>query len=281
LEKELRLTEEEEHELLAAFADLEREEQLQTQQAQEIDHAYEQFIEKQSQYIDFSKRFYAKLSNTRKQLEIFDKQLEKSEKWLSKQDSFYYLGGTFYDNHHHKPVDVRTPHFFTTSYETGVKKEEVMKQYKKGVVQLFDDFDIEKKVNELKQSAKKLEENGIDLPTPKPTFMQKLKGEYIHSFDTLDDFTTNMKPFFDEYRAELHAEKEERKKLEEKKNAEKLKKRIEADKRKEAEEYQLELIRRQEASELVKQQRLAAQMQPGKEKNLKNENDNNDYGPSL
>lgn len=284
LEKELRLTEEEERDLLAAFADLEHEEQLQAQQAQEIDHAYEQFIEQQAQYIDFAKRFYAKLSNTRKQLEIFDKQLEKSEKWLSKQDSFYYLGGTFYDNHHHKPVDVRTPHFFTTSYETGVKKEEVMKQYKKGVVQLFDDFDIEKKVNELKQSAKKLEENGIDLPTPKPTFMQKLKGEYIHSFDTLDDFTTNMKPFFDEYRAELsHAEKEERKKLEEKKNAEKLKKRIEAEKRKEAEEYQLELIRRQEASDLVKQQRLAAQMQPGngKEKNLKNENDNNDYGPSL
>ena len=93
-----------------------------------------------------------------------------------------------------------------------------------------------------------------------------------------------MKPAIDEYRAETaHAEKEKRKKLEEKKNAEKLKKRIEAEKRKEAEEYQLELIRRQEASDLVKQQRLAAQMQPGngKEKNLKNENDNNDYGPSL
>ncbi len=150
------------------------------------------------------------------------------------------------------------------------------------MVQIFNNIKIEKKVNRLKKKTKKLEENGIDLPTPKPTFMQKLKGEYIHSFDTLDDFTTEMKPFFDEYRAELsHDEKEERKKLEEKKNAEKLKKRIEADKRKEAEEYQLELIRRQEASDLVKQQRLAAQMQPGKEKNLENEHNNNDYGPSL
>ena len=284
LEKELRLTEEEERDLLAAFADLEHEEQLQAQQAQEIDHAYEQFIEQQAQYIDFAKRFYAKVSNTRKQLEILDKQLEKSEKWLSKQHGFYFSGGVFYDDYHHKPISVATPHYFTTHHEIEVKKEEVMKQYKKGVVQLFDDFDIENTVVALKQNAKKLDENGIDLPVQKPTFMQRLKEEYVHSFDTLDDFTTEMKPFFDEYRAELsHVEKEERKKLEEKKNAEKLKKRIEAEKRKEAEEYQLELIRRQEASDLVKQQRLAAQMQPwnGKEKNLKNENDNNDYGPSL
>ena len=156
-----------------------------------------------------------------------------------------------------------------------------MKQYKKGVVQLFDDFDIENTVVALKQNAKKLDENGIDLRVQKPTFMQRLKGEYVHSFDTLDDFTTEMKPFFDEYRAELsHDEKEERKKLEEKKNAEKLKKRIEAEKRKEKEEHALEMKRRNEASELLRRQRLAAQMQPQKKKKLENEN-NNDCWPSM
>lgn len=284
LEKELRLTEEEEHELLANLADLEHEEQLQAQQAQEINLAYEKFIEQQEQYIDFSKRFYAKGAHATKQIESLDKQLEKSEKWLSKlskQDGVYYLHGTFYDDYHHKPVDVRTPHFFTTSYETGVKKEEVLKQYRKDVAKLFDDFDIEATVVELKQNAKKLEETGIDLPIPKPTFMQRIRAEYVHSFDTLDNFTTDMKPVFDEYRAELsHAEKEEREKVKRKKDEEQLKQSMEAHKRKKDEELALEMQRRNDASELVKRQRLAAQMQP-RENLEKEHNNNNDYGPSI
>jgi hypothetical protein len=281
LEKELRLTEEEERDLLAAFADLEHEEQLQAQQAQEIDHAYEQFIEQQAQYIDFAKRFYAKVSNTRKQLEILDKQLEKSEKWLSKQHGFYFSGGVFYDDYHHKPISVATPHYFTTHHKTETKKEEVMKRYRTSVGKLSDDFDIENTVKALQQNAKKLNENGIELPIQKPTFMQKLRGEYVHSFDTLDDFTTDMKPVFNEYRAELsHAEKEERKKLKEKKDEEELKKRMDEQKRKQGEEHALEMKRRNEASELLRRQRLAAQMQPQKKKKLENEN-NNDCGPPM
>ena len=277
LENELRLTEEEEHELLANLASLEHEEQLQIQHAQEIDHAYEQFIEQQSQYIDFAKRFYAKVRQTRQQLENLDKQLEKSEKWLSKQHGFYYSGGVFYDDYHHQRVDVSTPHYFTTHHKIDAKKEEVMKRYRTSVGKLSDDFDIENTVKALQQNAKKLNENGVELPIQKPTFMQKLRGEYVHSFDTLDDFTTDMKPVFNEYRAELsHAEKE-------KKDAEELKQRMEAHKRKEEEEHALEMQRRNEASELLRHQRLAAQMmqpQPEKKKNLEN-NNNNDCGPSM
>jgi hypothetical protein len=283
LENELRLTEEEEHELLENLASLEHEEQLQIQHAQEIDHAYEQFIEQQSQYIDFAKRFYAKVRQTRQQLENLDKQLEKSEKWLSKQHGFYFSSGTFYDNYHHQRIEVSTPHFFTTQHKTDSKKEQVMKQYRKGVAQLFDDFDIEKTVSALKQSAKKLDENGIDLPVQKPTFMQRLRGEYIHSFDTLDDFATDMRPAFDDYKSELSdAEREKRKKLEEEKLARQVKQSMEEQKRKQDEEHALEMQRRNEASELLRHQRLAAQMQPQpeKRKNLENEN-NNDCGPSI
>jgi hypothetical protein len=283
LENELRLTEEEEHELLENLASLEHEEQLQIQHAQEIDHAYEQFIEQQSQYIDFAKRFYAKVRQTRQQLENLDKQLEKSEKWLSKQHGFYFSSGTFYDNYHHQRIEVSTPHFFTTQHKTDSKKEQVMKQYRKGVAQLFDDFDIEKTVSALKQSAKKLDENGIDLPVQKPTFMQRLRGEYIHSFDTLDDFATDMRPAFDDYKSELsHAKKEKRKKLEEEKLARQVKQRMDEQKRKQGEEHALEMQRRNDASELLRHQRLAAQMQPQpeKRKNLENEN-NNDCGPSI
>ena len=70
---------------------------------------------------------------------------------------------------------------------------------------------------------------------------------------------------------------------EEKKDAEELKQRMEAHKRKEEEEHALEMQRRNEASELLRHQRLAAQMmqpQPEKRKNLENEN-NNDCGPSI
>ena len=284
LEKELSLTETEEQQLLAELANLDREEELlQEQLTQQIDNAYDNFIEQQSQYIDFAKRFYAKVRQTRLQLENLDKQLEKSEKWLSKQHGFYFSSGTFYDNYHHQRIEVSTPHFFTTQHKTEAKKEQVMKQYRKAVAQLFDDFDIEKTVSALKQSAKKLDENGIDLPTKKPTFMQRLKGEYVHSFDTLDDFATDMRPAFDDYKSELSdAEREKRKKLEEEKLARQVKQSMEEQKRKQDEEHALEMQRRNEASELLRHQRLAAQMQPQpeKRKNLENKN-NNDCGPSI
>ena len=253
--------------------------EAQQQRKADLEHAYEKFIEQQSQYIDFAKRFYAKGAHATKQLEMLDKQLEKTDKWLSKQDGVYYLHGTFYDNYHHKPVDVRTPHFFTTSYETGVKKEDVLKQYRKDVAKLFDDFDIEATVVELKQNAKKLDENGIDLPISKPTFMQRIKGEYVHSFDNLDNFATDMKPVFDDYRSELsHAEKEEREKLKRKKDEEQLKQRMQAHKQKEQEELALEMQRRNEASELVKRQRLAAQSMQPEKKSLENDSD---YRPPI
>ncbi len=282
LEKELSLTAAEEQQLLAELANLDREEELlQEQLTQQIDNAYDNFIEQQSQYIDFAKRFYAKVRQTRLQLEQLDKQLDKSEKWLSKQSGFYYSGGVFYDDYHHKRIEVSTPHYFTTHHKTEAKKEEVMKQYRKGVAKLSDDFDIENKVKALQQNAKKLTENGIELPVPKPTFMQKLKREYVHSFDTLDDFNTDMKPAIDEYRAEtLHAEKEKIKKLEEEKKSKALKQRMDEQKRQQEVEHRLEMQRRHEASELLRQQRLAAQMQPQKKKKLENEN-NNDCWPSM
>ena len=56
-----------------------------------------------------------------------------------------------------------------------------MKQYRTSVGKLSDDFDIENKVKALQQNAKKLTENGIELPIPKQTFMQKLRREYVHS----------------------------------------------------------------------------------------------------
>ena len=272
LEKELRLTAAEEQKLLAELANLDREEELlQEKLAQQIDNAYDNFIEQQSQYIEFAKRFYAKGDHTNKQLELIDKQLEKSQKWLSKQNGFYYSNGLFYDNYHHQRIDVSTPYYFTTHHKTETKKEEVMKQYRKDVAKLSDDFDIENTVSGLKQNAEKLTDNGIELPILAPTFMQKLRREYVHSFDTLDDFKTDMKPVFDEYRAEtLHAEKEKQKKIQEEENLEASRQRTAEYHRKLDAERELEMkLRREERQQL----RQSWANEPEPEKKPKKDND--------
>ena len=278
LEKELRLTAAEEQKLLAELANLDREEELlQEKLAQQIDNAYDNFIEQQSQYIEFAKRFYAKGDHTNKQLELIDKQLEKSQKWLSKQNGFYYSNGLFYDNYHHQRIDVSTPYYFTTRHKTETKKEEVMKQYRKDVAKLSDDFDIENTVSALKQNAEKLTDNGIELPILAPTFMQKLRREYVHSFDTLDDFKTDMKPVFDEYRAEtLHAKKEKQKLIQEEKDLEAFRQNMEEQKRKHEAEYELEMKLRREASQQLRQQSWANE--PQQEKKPRKDNDH-DYTP--
>jgi hypothetical protein len=59
LENELQLTEAEERELLAELASLDQEEeQLQIQQTQAIDYAYDQFLELQYEYETYARNYY-------------------------------------------------------------------------------------------------------------------------------------------------------------------------------------------------------------------------------
>ena len=146
-----------------------------------------------------------------------------------------------------------------------------MKQYRKDLTTLADDFDIENTVSALKQNAKKLSDNAIELPIPTPTFMQKLRREYVHSFDTLDDFKTDMKPVFDEYRAEtLRAEKEKQKKIQEEENLEASRQRTAEYHRKLDAERELEMkLRREERQQL----RQSWANEPEPEKKPKKDND--------
>ena len=85
-ENELRLTEAEEHELLAEFASLDQEEeQLQIQQSQAIDYAYEQFLELQYEYEIYARNYYH-FENIKNKA-IADKQLErdKSVRYMQKK----------------------------------------------------------------------------------------------------------------------------------------------------------------------------------------------------
>lgn len=274
LENQLRSTQIEEQEILAELGKLDQleQEQKQAEQVAEIDKAYDDFIELQSRYAEFANRFYMTGTSVNKRLEALDKNLVKSEKWLSKQHSFYHSNGIFYDNYHHQPTKVDTPYYFTTSYEVSENKEKLMKQYRLDVVKLSENFNIENIIKELHQNAEKLTQNGIELPVLAPTFMQKLKGEYIHSYNTLNDFDAHMKPVLDEHRADTeHAEQEQLREYYAEKKREELEQKTEAENRRRKAEYDLEVEKRIEARH--KQEWLWAN-EPKAEKKPSKDNDN-------
>ncbi|MGX5700966.1 MobQ family relaxase [Acinetobacter kookii] len=275
LENQLRLTQIEEQEILAELAKLDQfeQEQKQAQQVAEIDKAYDDFIDLQSRYAEFANNFYATGKAVNKRLEALDNNLIKSEKWLSKQKGFYlHQDGLFYDDYHHQPTNVNTPYYFTTSRQVDKDKDKLMKQYKLDIAKLSETFDIETVVKELHQNADKLTENGIELPVPEPTFMQKLKREYIHSYNTLNNFDADMKPVIDEYREDTEqAEQERISAYYAEKKREELEQKREAENRRRKAEYDLEVEKRIEAR---KRQEWLWTNEPKVEKKPSKDNDN-------
>ena len=73
-------------------------------------------------------------------------------------------------------------------------KNENWREYATEVEQLARKHNIDKVVNRLRDCSEILKRNDIELPTIKPTFWQKLKREYVHSFDTIHDFENDMQP---------------------------------------------------------------------------------------
>lgn len=275
LENQLRLTQIEEQEILAELAKLDQleQEQKQAQQVAEIDKAYDDFIELQSRYAEFANLFYTIGTTANKRLEALEKNLIKSNKWLSKQNGFYlHHDGLFYDDYHHQQTRVNTPDYFTTRCEVDKDKEKLMKQYKLDIAKLSETFDIETIVKKLHKNADKLTENGIELPVPEPTFMQKIKREYVHSYDTINNFDADMKPVLDEHRADIeHAEQEKNRAYHEDKKREELEqKRKEEDRRLKA-EHDLEVEKRIEAR---KRQKWLWENEPHAEKKSTKDNDN-------
>lgn len=275
LENQLRLTQIEEQEILAELAKLDQleQEQKQAEQVAEIDKAYDDFIELQSRYAEFANRFYMTGTTVNKRLEALDKNLLKSEKWLSKQNGFYlHQDGLFYDDYHHQPTNVNTPDYFTTSRQVDKDKGKLMKQYKLDIAKLSETFDIETIVKKLHQKADKLTENGIELPVPEPTFMQKLKREHIHSYNTLNDFDADMKPVIDEHRADTeHAEQEKIRAYHADKKREEFEQKREEENRRRKAEYDLEVEKRIEAR---KRQEWLWENEPKVEKKSSKDNDN-------
>ncbi len=275
LENQLRLTQIEEQEILAELAKLDQleQEQKQAQQVAEIDKAYDDFIELQSRYAEFARCFYQTGTTVNKNLEALDKNLVKSNKWLSKQTGFHlHQNGLFYDDYHHQPTNVNTPDYFITKYQLNQDKTKLMKQYKLDIAELSENFNIESIVKELHKNAEKLTENGIDLPTIEPSFMQKIKREYVHSYDTINDFDADMKPVIDEHQADMeHTKQEKIRAYNENKKREELEQQRSEENRRRKAEYDLEVEKRIEAR---KRQEWLWENEPKTEKKPRRDNDN-------
>lgn len=160
LENELRLTEAEEHELLAEFASLDQEEeQLQTQQTQAIDYAYDQFIELQYEYAQYAQNYHH-LENIKNKA-IADKQRERDKSVKYMQKNGYENDNLFisaaYSNH------VVQPDWFVSESDMSAFKHAQHKAFKESAK---DDLQqIARIYSELERHSKVLHDHGIELPT--------------------------------------------------------------------------------------------------------------------
>lgn len=159
-ENELRLTESEERELLAEFASLDQEEeQLQIQQTQAIEDAYDQFIALQHEYQTYARNYYH-FENIKNKA-IADKQLErdKSEKYMQKHgyenDNLFI--SAVYANF------VEKPSWFVSESDMSAFKHAQHKTFKESAK---DDIQqIARIYTELERHSKVLNDHDIELPT--------------------------------------------------------------------------------------------------------------------
>ena len=283
LEDELRLTVSEEQALLAELASLDREEeQLQAQQVQQIDNAYENFIHCQNTYAEYANQFYIIHGNANAKIAELEKRVEKTQKWLDKNRSDFYLhtNNCFYDSYHHTDRDITTPDFYLSKYDlkkqaTNIRKNAVRKSYALG-----QEYKIDQTVNTLRASADLLNHHDIELPIPaKPSKLKAFFGlaEYQHSYETLSNYDSQIKPMFERHEAreqKIRAEALKEKQWQEHLASERLKRAFENDRIRA--EQRLESERKAEhRKELEKKWANEAKNEPKKS----NDDNNNDYTP--
>jgi len=283
LESELQLTQAEEKELLAELDNLNREEErLQEQQVQQIDKAYNDFIQCQDIYAEYANQFYTIHSNANSKIAELEKRVEKTQKWLDKNRSDFYLhtNNCFYDSYHHTDRDIKTPDFYLSKYDlkkqaTNIRKKAVIESYGLG-----QDYKINQTVNTLRASADFLNRHDIELPIPeKPSKLKAFLGlaQYQHSYETLADYDSQIKPMFERHEAQEQKIRNEA--LKEKQWQEHLAKQrqeqaLENDRRRAAQRLEAER-KAEQRRELEKKWANEAKNEP---KKPNNDNDN-DYSP--
>lgn len=159
-ENELRLTESEEHELLAEFASLDQEEEeLQTQQTQAIEDAYDQFIALQHEYQTYARNYYH-FENIKNKA-IADKQLERDKSVRYMQKNGYENDNLFISAVYASFVE--KPNWFVSESDMSAFKHAQHKTFKESAK---DDLQqIARIYSKMEQHCKVLNDHDIELPT--------------------------------------------------------------------------------------------------------------------
>ena len=184
LENELRLTEAEEHELLAGLASLDQEEeQLQIQQSQEIDYAYEQFLELQYEYEIYARNYYH-FENIKNKA-INDKQAERDKSVRYMQKNGYENDNLFISAVYANFVE--KPNWFVSEKDLNAFKHAQHKTFKESAK---DDLQqIARIYSELERHSKVLNDHDIELPTAtveKPSMFGLIKKQVELDFTWRD-----------------------------------------------------------------------------------------------
>jgi hypothetical protein len=160
LENELHLTESQENELLAGLASLDQEEeQLQIQQTQAIDYAYEQFLALQYEYQMYAQNYYHFENIKNKAIADKQRERDKSVKYMQKNgyENDNLFTSAVYSNH------VVQQDWFVSEKEFNSFKHTQHKAFKESAK---DDIQqIARIYSELERHAKTLQDHDIDLPT--------------------------------------------------------------------------------------------------------------------
>ena len=274
LEKELRLTAAEEHELLAELANLDHEEKL----LQEIVNNREYFIELQKVYSDFSNDFYSSQNTVTQKKKELEKQREKSKKWLSKTN-FHENQGMLYHNISYEMIN-DYPIFWLSAVEYNQQIKKIDKADEKQRIAIIVRYDIEATVKELRSVAQTLVEKNQELPVTEKPFLEKLgikwlSRTYTHSYETLSDFDLYVAPAFKklEKRDELRVLRDKERERQEIK--------FEAQNKKIEEESKQIKLENEKRKELERNLRLEAEKQYFNELNFDSQQSkkNNDYTP--
>lgn len=160
LENELQLSEAEESELLAELASLDQEEaQLQMQQSQAIDYAYEQFLALQHEYQTYARNYYH-FENIKNKA-IADKQLERDKSVRYMQKKGYENDNLFISAVYANFVE--KPSWFVSKSDMSAFKHAQHKSFKESVK---DDLQqIARIYSEMEKHSKVLNDHDIELPT--------------------------------------------------------------------------------------------------------------------
>lgn len=160
LENELQLTDTEERELLAELENLDREEeQLQTQQSQAIDFAYEQFLELQYEYEIYARNHHHFENIKNKAIADKQRDRDKSVRYMQKQgyENDQLFVSAVYSNF------IEKPDWFVSEKDLAAFKHLQHKTFKESAK---DDLQqIARIYSELERHAKTLHDHDIELPT--------------------------------------------------------------------------------------------------------------------